>query len=525
MNTESKSKKYVGGFFVFAAAFSILIAGFNMLVDPYGVWAMVNRVGFNYYHTHKERFERINKPTDIMHQKPEVIFIGSSRVKFSLDPEKFTEITGQKNVYNLGVNGATIYEVRRFVEHAALNSPNLKEVVLGVDFFAFNIRQKTNTGFDDDQLSKTHLSKINIAKTTFSKEAVEASWDTLMLNRKEKRKYDVRFSNGLTTADEARHYRMDPDNFWTFSNASREFVNDDRLFKDYISSEESFADLQAIIDLCRKKDIHLIVYIAPVHALQMEAIEVSHVWEQYEAWKRRLTTMLPSYYDFSGYNEITTEAFSDRRTNFWDTSHITPKIGDLVLERMFSGRTEGLPAGFGFLVNQDTVEQDLLRLRQERAAWIEKNKALAQYASCFGGFIKGPLEALYTAGKREEILEARYEGIRGQRALEGTLAISRNDYFNLWGWAAGNGFSPGKQEIYMVLVSESNGTAYYVNTRQKDNPAVTAFFGDKDIRAVGVDVDCSLQNVPADDYRIHFEYMSDSTIFRSKPSSFILHIE
>ena len=60
------------------------------------------------------------------------------------------------------------------------------------------------------------------------------------------------------------------------------------------------------------------------------------------------------YYNFSGINDIT-----DNRKNYYEASHYTEEIGDMIIDRIFNGVTdERLESqGFGFVVTADNLEE------------------------------------------------------------------------------------------------------------------------------------------------------------------------
>src|SRR5205814_1076088 len=78
----------------------------------------------------------IAKPYQVRRINPDAIILGSSRAEVGLDP-RHPGWAG-KNVFNFGLPSATSYEVMLAFLHAQAGG-SLKQAVVGLDFFAYNI--------------------------------------------------------------------------------------------------------------------------------------------------------------------------------------------------------------------------------------------------------------------------------------------------------------------------------------------------------------------------------------------------
>ena len=494
-------KWYFYRLMVLALVLVVGVVSFNVLVDPYGIWQVYQKVGFNQYHTHRENFERVGKPVDVMRLKPRVIFVGSSRVKFGLDPEYYSELTGESHVYNSGVNGANIYVVRRLLEHAVLNCPDLKEVVLGLDFMMFNEKWPNQQGFDDAQLSKTHISKSNYLLTTFSVDALKASIDCISLNRQERRTYDVRKDNGMGTDEQAFYYHR-----WglatslrDFTRSARDYSNDPGLYKDYRLSESYFDNLRKIVALCRERNIQLHVYISPIHALQSEGILVADSWDEYEKWKREVAKVV-AYYDFSDYTEITTEMFSTERKYFWDTAHFKPYVGNMIIDRLFGGKTE-IPNDFGVLVTAQNVEEHLKKVRVNRDRWRAENPGLVECGAFYQGFValqpRQLLSSQTVYGRSVGVVET----VMDKPVRSDKFVVERKNRLKIAGWAINDMMA--FDEVFMVLTSvEGKGKRYYAVTARNERKDLTSIFHDANYLQAGFLLDASIENVEPGSYKL-----------------------
>ena len=132
-------------------------------------------------------------------------------------------------------------------------------------------------------------------------------------------------------------------------------------------------NFEQIVEFCRQHNIELIVFISPSHATQWEALRVTDRWESFEQWKRKMVDITPVW-DFSGYNSITTEPIKEVMINYVDNSHYTPKIGELVLNRILSYDVGKVPPDFGVLMTPENIDNHLANIRADREKWA-KNRS------------------------------------------------------------------------------------------------------------------------------------------------------
>ncbi|MDY7016590.1 MAG: hypothetical protein SVX43_23945, partial [Cyanobacteriota bacterium] len=127
-----------------------------------------------------------------------------------------------------------------------------------------------------------------------------------------------------------------------------------------------------IVELCREQGIELNVFIPPAHATDNDAIRVTGQWEVFEEWKRKMVELVPVW-DFSGYNSVVTEPIQDRMENYTDNSHFTTRVGNLILDRIFSKNAEAVPADFGVLLTPENVDSHLAQIERDREVWAARN--------------------------------------------------------------------------------------------------------------------------------------------------------
>jgi hypothetical protein len=115
----------------------IFLAAFVLVVDPYYVFGSPSLPGINTVRPYYELHVLAAKPYQVQRIKPAAVSLGSSRVEVGLDPRH--PGWANRNVFNFGLPSATSYEVMLAFLHARTVGQPLKQAVVGLDFFGFNI--------------------------------------------------------------------------------------------------------------------------------------------------------------------------------------------------------------------------------------------------------------------------------------------------------------------------------------------------------------------------------------------------
>ncbi len=336
----------------------------------------------------------------LMKYRPNVIIVGTSRVRRGISPnQKYIDKSGVLT-YNLALPGSNIEELWSYIKYAD-GMTDIKELVIGLDLFSFNIYRME--GYKKKYKGLMPAEKNNGNEIEKKKAGVSKyfSMDTFIHHLKSIAKignYDVAAltKKGMWIPNEGYieklggHRKMfnatiRSNSFLWFPKNSRKFALEDR--KMGFSSFEIFRD---IIHYTRENNIKLHLFISPNHAEHMEGIRAAGLWGKFERWKRELTAILHSesnfngarqyqLWDFSGYNSITTEKvpeLNDKETimNWYrESSHYNYRTGDLVLDKIFNWYDIGsaLPVDFGVLVDVNNVESHLAKIRRDREDYLE----------------------------------------------------------------------------------------------------------------------------------------------------------
>ncbi|MEB3357322.1 MAG: hypothetical protein VKK04_11400 [Synechococcales bacterium] len=346
------------------------IGVFNTAVNPYGILPSPEVQRLNALKPSQFNNVRLFKAVDIKRLQPQSVILGSSRADLGIDPTH-PAIQQAGKAYNLGIVGPNMYEVRRYFDHAIANQPDLKQVVLGLDFFMFSENLENAPDFNERRLGRTTIEPKDLFRSLFSVNALDSSLTTLEANLRADAEY-------LYRPDGMRYVYGDRlngplDNRFPGMTARLTQL----YYDDFELSEKHLADFQAIVDTCEERGIELKIFISPEHATALAALQESGRWQEFEDWKRQIVAIAPVW-DFSGFNTVTTEPISETMVNYWDSSHYTKAVGDLILNRIFDYETASVPSDFGVLLSEENLEAHLIQVRSQKLAWLQEHPLTRQ---------------------------------------------------------------------------------------------------------------------------------------------------
>lgn len=116
----------------------LLILGFFVAVDPYYVSGSPSWRGFNLVRPYYEPYVVVAKPYQVWRLRPSAVALGSSNTEIAIDPRH----GGWKsaNAFNFSLPSSNSYAIMLAFLHAQKVSAPLKQAVVNLDFFTFNIK-------------------------------------------------------------------------------------------------------------------------------------------------------------------------------------------------------------------------------------------------------------------------------------------------------------------------------------------------------------------------------------------------
>lgn len=399
LNDSAKSffKIFLMGLFLAPA----LMMVFNIIVDPFGVFRVVEIKGFNKEKPQFAHRLRMAKACVICRLRPDAAIFGSSRAELGINPEH-PSFQNYKSVYNASMAGAGIGEIFKTLKHTYYASgKNLKLAIIGLDFLMFNMNREKivigtevidydekrlileegksclNTFLHDIDFYLLRKATIHSLKTVLSQ---SFNHEIYLKNGQRDQKRSALYTTGMPNAghraafiNNERYYMQ---KIWTAGAEQRYCTHS---MSDGTSTLNIFRD---IILFARKNGIKLRFYTSPTHARLLIAIREAGLWSQLEGVKRGMVQILKEdsekfpnssaveLWDFMNFNANATESVplaNDKKTAMvwhWETSHYKESVGDKVLNRImgYEKANQKIANNFGVLLTSNNIEEELTKL-------------------------------------------------------------------------------------------------------------------------------------------------------------------
>ena len=371
-----------------------LFVGANLIVDPYAISGIRLPQGWNAIKPTFGDNHVLGKPFMAARAKPMAVVFGTSRENHGIDPDYAAWPTPPGSRFNMAVDAANMDDIEHLFEHVAAVG-NLKEAVIALDFLnMFDANTRGAVNFDPQLLvSADHpraLTLINalryLASWTMFRDAVETlrrqdpglvefeptgRRNSLVFDRAAAR-YGHR---QMFQFSEARYFRarlnLPPERRYALADGQ---------------GKSSLQPLAKVLDRAAERGIRVHLFITPVHARQLEVYRMLGLWEALENWKRAVARIAEGDYwrntpqpfplwDFSDYGRFTTEAvpppgdMTTRMQWYWESSHYTKALGNLVLDRIFHRPNAALSSDFGVEIRSDTIDRHLAQVRARGAQY------------------------------------------------------------------------------------------------------------------------------------------------------------
>jgi len=334
---------YLGWFLLCFLVLSGLVAGFNAIVDPQARLLIIDKPGFNQVKIALQTKTRKGKATALRQCGYDTIVLGTSRAETAIAMDH--PALSNADPYNAALRAGTMYEMRRLAEYA-IEQGDLNLVLLSLDYESFNTQHVFAEDFPESPLAET-ASIISIARYLFSLQTFRQSWVTMTWNIQG---IAVMCAN---RGEHERTYALEA------ARAAFDFILGKYVtghYGQYISGDLHIDHLTILLNELADAGISVYAFISPVHVTHLELMSEMNLINDYEDWKRKLVQAftevnrdLPKQqqlvlWDFSGYNEITTEKVPDPQQQkfmrwYEDSSHFNQLVGGMMLDRMLGTQT------------------------------------------------------------------------------------------------------------------------------------------------------------------------------------------
>ncbi len=362
-----RANKYLLASLAIAGTALVALASFNAVIDPEALWSPVNgRI---------QRLEALNgggrrfKTERIARGDWQVLIFGSSRCLRAIDPR--SGYFPASHTFNACLSGTNMAELVPMIRFARKTNPNLKRIVIGLDFEMFGDVRGVSGDFD---LSRA-AGKLRIEMVLdylLSLDTLRLSGQTLYENYK-KQPNDLS-DNGY--ADRA----IDPPKGTArarFDSVLKDdFLIDPQTYGAYRYSPERVAAFAKTLKKLNDVGVKVDLFISPLHARQLDAIYDLGLGGDYAAFLGDMAMVAQDasarLVDFSGFNNVTMERVPpkgshDEMKYYWESSHYTRATGDLILAKF-----AGAPEDFGEPLFPEKVPSEIAVLHVNHMVYVEE---------------------------------------------------------------------------------------------------------------------------------------------------------
>jgi hypothetical protein len=346
----------------------LAVSIFNVLVDPYAVFDVPRRAGFNEFKPFAGDRGRVGKLHQVARAAPHGLIVGNSRAEMGLSPEHPCWPSAARPVFNIALPGLSVYQQVRYAQHAQAAAP-ARALLMAVDLSDFIHRELPPAdparwppahadidaepfAVDPDGRPVRGFQWVRLADYVDAAVSLAALGHSLAtLARQGGETVPTRTPSGLNPAEATFQpiVRFEGP-LVLFEQKNREIANrlndaEWHLFAPGEAWSPDFEALRRIIRQSRDAGAATVLLIGPYHADYLMLLDAAGLWPQFEAWKRRLAELARvegvPLWDFSGFDRYSTESVDGlppRGTSlewFWEPAHYRRELGDLVLANIW----------------------------------------------------------------------------------------------------------------------------------------------------------------------------------------------
>lgn len=366
--------------------------GFVMLVDPYDLYHLFKRPGFNTVKPDLSRHADEIKLTHAVKLNPNIIILGNSRAEIGFDPESPALTRRGYSAYNLAIRGTSIETARRQLDYLLYRGIKPKTIVLGVDFIDFMAAPGTLTkGASPPTASSPPFAADKWFwrfDSLFSMASLKDALLTLSIQSNEEAA--MMTSRGFNPLREYRNMARNEGYFALFQQRAKENAKTYLKKATGVIDMAEFRHVQAIADFAATSGSEIILIIYPYHSQILALFEETGLWTAFEQWKELLAAEVSaarlshgdlriSLIDYSGYSPTQCESIPAKGDlessprGYWEAGHFKKELGDTVLEQALSLSAGTRPPadtepGFGMRLDETSLALNRQRIAQERSA-------------------------------------------------------------------------------------------------------------------------------------------------------------
>lgn len=358
------SKRFFGAMLLLTALFVALGEWACYRVDPVGVWGARTRNGLNNMKVQQGFFLDIFKPYEYARVRPDVVFLGTSRVHVGWDASSGPE----PNAYNFAMTGLPLSTTESYLRFAyRVHTP--KKVYLGLDAYSFHydnyhlLGHNARPSFSEKRLaaiaSGPFFSHVYAIKDSLSLmgeilPTVEAS-DREPEHPGLYERGWFRQHGGSSGVNEAFYYDV-----FNISNLETKDATGFRY------APEAMECLKRILADAEAHGVEMVLFFNPMSVDEHTMMYFGGQEPTMGRIKKDIA-LLHSVYDFDCLSPYT----ENIRGYYYDFLHYRKPMGDAIHKAMFDGRPEGI----GRLLTAENADAVIREEQQRYEDWRQGNPA------------------------------------------------------------------------------------------------------------------------------------------------------
>jgi hypothetical protein len=336
------------------------ILSITLVIDPYGVSPIkLLMPGINSIKPARVNIDRQLKPYEVWVKRPRTIFLGTSRIHQSINPERL-QGSNSAPAYNASIPAGNLATNISNIEQYALLNPQLKTVI--VEVFMWNF-----LGQGQERIQKGLLEMIQeAAPLFFSSQTISAAWKTLFHNIVSGAEvYEITPSGYF-------HYPPGHQPAGTFAGFAAGIWKMHPGAKLKLN-EAAFETLAELVGTAEKLGIEVILWITPNHAYSDWFLDHIGAWPLVEEWLKRVTSIAPAY-SFSQVNALTHESVSNDMIYWYDPFHFSLLMGNQMIDAFFYKRQPEDTDNFMARLTEADIKKHVEVRRLGIKLWAKSNQ-------------------------------------------------------------------------------------------------------------------------------------------------------
>lgn len=306
-------KKYVFTLVIFSTLLAIIVVAFNWFINPFNI---TNSQTVNFINNDKvTNYERVFRILNLDIENTDLLVIGSSRAAV-YDETLMKDYWKYEKFQNLSISSLRVKEFKDILEHIIENS-NVENIIYIADFFAHNSIFPYERGYINGAIGRDgnwKLWSVGLFSLTAIKESI------ITLRRSLIQKNDNQKSKNRNSREIVKKNTLKD-----FDRQLISYLKEPSFYSSFKLDKKAILDLGEIINEFQSKKGKVTIIMSPVHAWQIQAIDIANLFNEFKEWKK-LYALMASYYDidvwdFSNYNKFSTEQVSNEMNWYNDSSH------------------------------------------------------------------------------------------------------------------------------------------------------------------------------------------------------------